>query len=106
MEGNGNTHVIKDIFGRNVRITKERLDHIFKTHPEMKKVKNKISDILKDPEYIKQSKYDDEVILYYKYFTSIKKYITVVVKIHAHNFVLTSYITDRIKEGDTLWRRK
>lgn len=61
---------------------------------------------IKDPEYIKRSKYDHEVILYYKCFPSIKKYITVVVKIGIHNFVLTSYIADRIKKGDTLWRKK
>lgn len=107
MDGNGKDYVIiTDAFGRNVKITKERLNHILMTHPEMEKVGNKIRDVLNDPEYIKQSTYDDEVILYYKYFTSIKKYITVVVKIHTHSFVLTSYVTDRIKKGGTLWRKK
>ena len=98
--------IITDAFGRKVRITKERLNHIFVTHPEMKKVENKIPDVLGDPEYLKKSKYNDEVVLYYKYLPSIKKYITVVVKIQRHSFVLTSYMTDRIKKGDTLWRKK
>ncbi len=106
MAGNREGHNITDVFGRNVRIIRERLSHIIKTHPEMEKMGNKISDVLKDPEYIKRSKYDDKVILYYKYFTSIKKYITVVVKINVYSFVLTSYITDKIKKGDVLWRKK
>lgn len=105
MEGNRKSRVITDVFGRNVRITKERLNHILMVHPEMKKLEDKISHVLKDPDYIKQSTYDEEVILYYKYFTSIKKYITVVVKRDMY-FVLTSYITNRIKEGDVLWRKK
>jgi hypothetical protein len=107
MGGSGKNHVIiVDVFGRNVIITKERLNHIFMTHPEMKRIGNKIRVVLNDPEYIKRSTYDDEVILYYKYFASIQKYITVVVKIHTHSFVLTSYTTDRIKKGGTLWRKK
>ena len=107
MDGSGKDYVVMtDIFGRNVIITKERLNHILMKHPEMKKVGNKIRDVLSDPEYIRQSMYDDEVILYYKYFASIKKYITVVVKTHTHSFVLTSYINDRIKRGGTLWKKR
>jgi len=97
--------MIKDKFGREVRITRERLNHIIITHPEMKEFENELSEVLRNPELVKKSVYDEEVLLYYKYFTSIKKYITVVVKIDTYSFMLTSYITDRIKEGDIIWRK-
>jgi hypothetical protein len=56
--GSNRSKVITDIFGRNIRIAKERLNHILMIHPEMKEFKDKIGDILKNPEYIKRSKYD------------------------------------------------
>lgn len=37
MESNRKGHVTEDVFGRKVRITKERLNHILTMHPEMKK---------------------------------------------------------------------
>ena len=104
MESKRKNYVIIDVFGSSVRITKERLSHILMVHPEMKEFQDKIADVLMDPDYIKQSTYDEEVVLYYKYFTSIKKYIIVVVKRHMY-FVLTSYMSDRIKKGDVLWRK-
>lgn len=87
-------------------MTGERLNHIFMTHPEVKKFENVIRDVLKDPCILKRSVYDKEVVLYYKYFEPIKKYITVAVKINVDSFVLTSYITDRIKEGDIIWKKR
>ena len=43
------------------------------------------------------------MLLFYKFFASIKngKYINVTVKIgKERNFILTSYITDRIRAGE------
>ncbi len=98
--------ITKDRFNREIRMTRERLNHIFMTPPEVKKFENVISDVLRDPCILKRSVYDEEVVLYYKYFEPIKKYITVAVKINVDSFVLTSYITDRIKEGDIIWKKR
>lgn len=78
--------MIKDKFGRDVRITRERLNHIIITHPEMKEFENELGEVLRNPDLVKRSVYDEEVLLYYKYFISIKKYITIVVKITTYSF--------------------
>jgi len=38
----------------------------------MKEFENELSEVLRNPELVKKSVYDEEVLLYYKYFTSIK----------------------------------
>ena len=66
-----------------------------------------IEETLRDPERVVQSLSDPEVHLYYRfYFRTVVggKFLCVVVKMgEAGAFVLTAYLTDRIKKGDRLW---
>ena len=64
--------------------------------------------VLSDPDYVKRSKRDEHVILYYRYFAEILggKYLLVVVKKEpAGSFVLTGYVTRSAMKGDTIWER-
>ena len=90
------------IFGE-AELTAERKDHILKAHPELKAHLEKLSKVLSNPDEIRRSRFDKNVLLFYKFFASIKdgKYINVTVKIdEERNFILTSYITDRIRSGE------
>lgn len=64
---------------------------------------------LGQPDIIKRSTYDSQVNLYYrKYETSqvATKYLVVIVKIdNSSGFILTSFYTDKIKIGETVWER-
>ena len=73
-----------------------------KAHPELKAHLDKLSEVLSNPDEIRRSRFDKNVLLIYKFFASIKdgKYINVTVKINDRNFVLTAYITDRIRAGE------
>lgn len=92
----------KSILGKTVALTSERRNHIVSKHPELKNYIKKISQVLASPDDIKKSKIDGKALLFYKYFATIKggKYINVTVKINERNFILTAYITDRIRAGE------
>lgn len=98
---------MKDIFGNEIVLTTERRECIITKHPEIKPYKDKIKMVLQEPDLVKKSKRDEKVFLYYKYFEEILggKYLLVVVKINKSNFIITAYITDRIKEGEIIWRK-
>ncbi len=85
-----------------VELTNERKSHISLKHPELKPHIKKISQVLSSPDSIRRSKFDREALLFYKYFDKIKggKYINVTVKTGQRDFVLTAYITDRIRAGE------
>lgn len=85
-----------------VELTTERKFHIILKHPEIKPHIKKISQVLSSPDTIRRSKFDREALLFYKYFDKIKegKYINVTVKKDERNFIVTAYITDRIRAGE------
>jgi len=91
--------------GYKIKFPEERYTHIIIRHPEMESKKNHIADSLLNPAIIKKSHYDEKVLIYYKEFG--KEYIATLVKIlNKHGFILTSYITEIIKKGDTVWTKK
>jgi len=95
-----------DFNGVAIRLTDERLGHILE-HPEMTSMEGAIEETLRDPEKVVQSVSDPSVHLYYRfYFRTIVggKFLCVVVKMGEHGaFVLTAYLTDRVKKGERLW---
>ena len=95
-----------DFRGLPIRFTDERRDHILE-HPEMSEMEHAIEETLRDPKRVIQSLSDPAVHLYYRfYFRTVVggKFLCVVVKMgEAGAFVLTAYLTDRVKKGERLW---
>lgn len=98
---------IIDYCGNQIELTDERWKHIVTEHPEVRGIKDRLLEILSKPDLVKRSKRDKDVLLYYRYYPHIfdGKYLLVVVKIKKHPFLLTYYVTDRIKEGEVIWQR-
>ncbi len=75
----------------------------------MASMEGAIEETLRNPERVVQSFSDPQAHLYYRfYFRTIVggKYLCVIVKTLASDaFVLTAYLTDRIKKGVPLWPR-
>jgi hypothetical protein len=98
--------ILFDFQGREIRLTAERRDHLLE-HPEMVDMDPAIEETLLKPERVVQSASDADVHLYYRfYFRTVMggKYLCVVVKIREKSsFVLTAYLTNRMKKGVTLW---
>lgn len=99
--------IITDRFKRKIRLTDERWNYIIHKRPIMKELRTEFEDTIKGPELVKSSVYDSEVVLYYRYFKELfnGKYIVAAVKIDDDNFVVTGYVTDRIKKGDVIWKK-
>jgi hypothetical protein len=96
----------QDCFGRQVRVTDERLAHILE-HAEMKGMVMAIERVLRQPQIVRRSHTDEAVRLFYEFYAQTivdGKWLCVVVK-YAENdaFVVTAYLTDKPKAGEDLW---
>ena len=96
----------RDIFGRHVALTAERWRHIVIQHPEVEAFRERLGEVLAHPTYIKRSRRDADVLLYYRGYSDLTggNYLLVVVKAEERSFGLTSYLIDRIRPGETLWQ--
>ena len=100
--------ILDDYKARRVRLEDERLAHILE-HREMAGMESVIEQTLRDPERVVQSRSDATAELYYSYQKETSfgdKWLCVVVKFTDSPFVLTAYLTDAIKKGKELWRKK
>ena len=101
--------VIRDCFGRSVRLTDERIAHILQ-HPELARMEEEISQVLRAPAEVRVSRSDETVQLFYEYYAKTRvggKWLCVVVKYPPDDaFVVTAYLTDQLKPGETVWPKK
>ncbi|MBI4339831.1 MAG: hypothetical protein HY680_07740 [Chloroflexi bacterium] len=97
-----------DFQGQLIRLTDERLRHILE-HPEMAEMVSAIPETLLYPDVVAVSQSDDFVRLYYKRyeFTSVGDKLACVVTKQSDGgfFIITAYLTDKIKRGGILWQK-
>ena len=98
-----------DYRGNRVRLTQERLAHILE-HREMSGMEPRIAETLSAPERVVESLSDAEARLYYRFYVGTRvgdKHLCVVVKVlEADAFVVTAYLTDKVKKGKQLWPKE
>ncbi len=101
--------IVRDCFGRSVRLTDERTAHILQ-HQEMATMETEIARVLEFPTEVRLSRSDDTVQLFYEFYAQTLvggKWPCVVVKyLPDDGFVVTAYLTDQLKAGDTIWPKK
>ena len=100
---------LQDCFGRQVRLTDERLAHILK-HPEMEGMAAEIEWVLRQPQLVRHSRSDAAVRLFFEFYSQTMvggKWLCVVIKYEENDaFVVTAYLTDQPKSGENLWPTK
>lgn len=79
-----------------VELTDERWRHILTYHPDVHKFQRQIAATLATPGTMRRSKDDPHVLIFYRRIVRLK-YLAVVVKTNRRNFILTSYLTERIQ---------
>ena len=72
-------------------------------HPVMKSKADIVKSVLQMPDEIRQSKVDKDVFLYYKQFDRL--YCVVVKHAGTEGFLITAYPTEKVKEGDVIWKK-
>lgn len=101
--------LITDCFGRSVRLTDERLAHILQ-HPEMAGLEDEVTRALRSPVEVRVSRTDEAVRLFYAFYTQTSvggKWLCVVVRYSSDDaFVITAYLTDKLKGGEIVWPKK
>ena len=101
--------IIRDCFGRSVRLTDERTAHILQ-HQEMAEMEAEIERVLQAPAEVRVSRSDNTVQLFYEFYARMLvggKWLCVVVKYPPDDaFVVTAYLTDQLKTGETIWPKK
>ena len=99
---------VYDLFGNKIEISVSRWKHILEQHPEIMPYLENIKQTIGAPDVVKLSVSDRSVRMYYRFFSSILggKYLLVVIKTNKRNFVITAYITDYIKTGEEIWKRR
>ena len=100
---------VNDYQKKSIRITNERMTHIME-HPEMTAMEDGILETLQKPELVLRSLTDEKTSLYYRYYEGTPaggKHLCIVVKDGLNDsFLLTAYLTDKIKKGKTIWSKK
>lgn len=98
--------VIDTRFGFAVRTTRGYWTLITGVkHPSLAGQERAVMRTLSDPDEVRMSKVDRSVYLFYR--RSGRRHLCVVTKrISAKSgFIMTAYFTDKIKEGQLLWKR-
>ena len=90
--------------GFTVRVTRERWNLLTTVkHPVMLGQEGAVRETLENPEQVRQSRSDAQVLLFYQ-AAGEKRWVCAVAK-HAtkQGFLITAYPTDAIKEGIQIW---
>ena len=90
--------------GKSIELTDERRQHICQHHPDLAPFFNRLGEVLTAPDEIRRTSDDPQVLLFYKFYPDILggKYIAVAAKINDRSFILTAYLTRRLKTGEPL----
>lgn len=72
-------------------------------HPIMKGMEEDVKETLSNPDEIRKSKNDPNVYLFYKYERENRWICAVVKRLNGEGFLITTFPTDSIKEGERLW---
>ncbi|MBS3134320.1 DUF4258 domain-containing protein [Candidatus Woesearchaeota archaeon] len=93
-------------FGKRIQVTRYRWNLIIRTkHPDIENKEKEVKETLMNPDEIRVSEKDSSVYLYYKKYG--KLWVSVVAKhINNDSFIITTYHTDRIKEGELIYENK
>jgi hypothetical protein len=94
-------HVISKL-GKRIRCTARHWAAIIKKHDALTGLEEAVTETLERPHYVRQSKEDERVLLYY---APCGTYFLCVVCRHLNGdgFIITAYLTDRIKKGTTAY---
>ena len=89
----------------HVRTSDEYWQKLITKHPDIADLETEVKQALANPDEIRQSSRDPNVLLFYLTLKQQRWVVAVARRLNGDGFVITAYQTDAIKEGETLWRK-
>lgn len=93
------------VLGKRINFTKERYMHIVIRHPELEGKEKEIVNTLINADFVQESNYDKNILLYYRTISKNDYFVVVVKALNNHGFIITSYIANIIKKGGIVWKK-
>lgn len=88
-----------------VRTSEEYWQKIIQKHPDIADLETEVQTALSNPNEIRKSSRDPNVLLFYLTLKE-KRWVAVVTRrLNGDGFLITAYQTNAIKEGESLWHR-
>ncbi|QHV01149.1 hypothetical protein [Synechocystis sp. CACIAM 05] len=88
-----------------VRTSEEYWQKVILKHPDILGLENEVKATLSQPDQIRRSSRDPNILLFYLILKE-KRWVAVVTrKLNGDGFLITAYQTDAIKEGEVLWQK-
>jgi hypothetical protein len=92
--------------GFNVRVTCNYWDVIVTIkHPVMRGREADVQNTLRDPDEIRRSRNDPDVHLFYRRERPKRWICAVAKRLEGEGFLITTFPTDAIKEGEQVWSK-
>lgn len=92
--------------GFTVRTSEAYWHKIVIKHPDIHKGQDQVKLALSEPDQIRRSSRDPEVLLFYRVLGQGRRWLVAVVRrLSGEGFLITAYQTDAVKEGEQLWPR-
>ena len=92
--------------GFRVRVTRDYWELIVPVkHPVMRERATEVQNVLQSPDEVRQSRSDLAVFLFYRAKSTGRWVCAVAKRLNDTGFLITTYPTDAIKEGERVWSR-
>lgn len=97
---------VLSVLGKRVRVSESYWKFIITMkHPAILGKEELVKGAVSESDEVRRSRKDRSVYLYYKRFK--KNFIGVVCKhLNGEGYIITAYITDRIKIGEIIWQKQ
>ncbi|MEO0942670.1 MAG: hypothetical protein AAFY30_14060 [Cyanobacteria bacterium J06642_12] len=88
-----------------VRTSDSYWQRLIAKHPDIAELENLVRQALADPDEIRRSSRDRDVLLFYLSHKQKRWVVAVARRLNGDGFLITAYQTDAIKEGESIWHR-
>lgn len=88
-----------------VRTAEDYWQKLLIKHPDLANLETEVQQALANPDEIRRSSRDPNVLLFYLTIKNLRWVVAVARQLNRDGFLITAYQTDAIKEGETLWRK-
>jgi hypothetical protein len=88
-----------------VRTSEEYWQKLIAKHPDIAELELEVIQALANPDEIRRSSRDPNVLLFYLTLREKRWVVAVARRLNGDGFLITAYQTEAIKEGEKIWQK-